>query len=158
MNDLVNVVYVFLELTLNIASTSYVSYFVLSSFTPCYSINNFFHFGFTLSRKDTTPIVEGCSCYTCQNHTRAYINHLLNVHEMLAQILLEMYCPPLSFLSTHDIIVLIQICFQSFFMFIENYLFSEVLCLFHTVGNKVVVFGKVSSYEGDNMFVLMLQT
>ncbi|TYI28881.1 hypothetical protein ES332_A05G275900v1 [Gossypium tomentosum] len=42
-------------------------------------------------RKDTTPIVEGCTCYTCRNHTRAYINHLLNVHEMLAQILLEIH-------------------------------------------------------------------
>ncbi|KAJ0086047.1 hypothetical protein Patl1_07620 [Pistacia atlantica] len=43
------------------------------------------------SVKDTTPIVEGCSCYTCKNHTKAYINHLLNVHEMLAQILLEIH-------------------------------------------------------------------
>ncbi|KAK8642987.1 hypothetical protein V6N13_012307 [Hibiscus sabdariffa] len=43
----------------------------------------------TVFRKDTTPIVEGCTCYTCRNHTRAYINHLLNVHEMLALILLE---------------------------------------------------------------------
>nr|XP_029118418.1 queuine tRNA-ribosyltransferase accessory subunit 2 isoform X3 [Elaeis guineensis] len=45
----------------------------------------------TVYRKDTTPIVENCSCFTCQNHTRAYINHLLNVHEMLAQILLEIH-------------------------------------------------------------------
>uniref|UniRef100_A0A2N9J1G6 Queuine tRNA-ribosyltransferase accessory subunit 2 n=1 Tax=Fagus sylvatica TaxID=28930 RepID=A0A2N9J1G6_FAGSY len=45
----------------------------------------------TLYRKDTSPIVEGCSCYTCQNHTKAYINHLLNVHEMLAQTLLEIH-------------------------------------------------------------------
>ncbi|XP_010264838.1 PREDICTED: queuine tRNA-ribosyltransferase accessory subunit 2-like isoform X2 [Nelumbo nucifera] len=45
----------------------------------------------TIYRKDTSPIVDGCSCYTCQNHTRAYINHLLNVHEMLAQILLEIH-------------------------------------------------------------------
>ncbi|XVF63374.1 hypothetical protein PTKIN_Ptkin09bG0082700 [Pterospermum kingtungense] len=45
----------------------------------------------TMYRKDTTSIVEGCTCYTCQNHTRAYINHLLNVHEMLAQILLEIH-------------------------------------------------------------------
>ncbi|KAL4333109.1 hypothetical protein GQ457_07G021750 [Hibiscus cannabinus] len=43
------------------------------------------------SKKDATPIVEGCTCYTCRNHTRAYINHLLNVHEMLAQILLEIH-------------------------------------------------------------------
>ncbi|KAJ6952418.1 queuine tRNA-ribosyltransferase accessory subunit 2-like [Populus alba x Populus x berolinensis] len=45
----------------------------------------------TVYRKDATPIVESCSCYTCQNHTKAYINHLLNVHEMLAQILLEIH-------------------------------------------------------------------
>ncbi|CAL1412589.1 unnamed protein product [Linum trigynum] len=45
----------------------------------------------TVYRKDTDPIVEGCVCYTCRNHTRAYINHLLNVHEMLAQILLEIH-------------------------------------------------------------------
>ncbi|XVF30142.1 hypothetical protein REPUB_Repub16aG0031900 [Reevesia pubescens] len=45
----------------------------------------------TVFRKDTRPIVEGCRCYICENHTRAYINHLLNVHEMLAQILLEIH-------------------------------------------------------------------
>uniref|UniRef100_A0A3Q7J588 Queuine tRNA-ribosyltransferase accessory subunit 2 n=1 Tax=Solanum lycopersicum TaxID=4081 RepID=A0A3Q7J588_SOLLC len=45
----------------------------------------------TLYRKDTSPIVDDCKCYTCQNHTKAYINHLLNVHEMLAHILLEMH-------------------------------------------------------------------
>nr|XP_043635490.1 queuine tRNA-ribosyltransferase accessory subunit 2-like [Erigeron canadensis] len=45
----------------------------------------------TIYRKDATRIVDGCNCYTCQNHTKAYINHLLNVHEMLAQILLEIH-------------------------------------------------------------------
>ncbi|KAF4373171.1 hypothetical protein CsatB_008525 [Cannabis sativa] len=45
----------------------------------------------TIYRKDTSPIFENCGCYTCQNHTRAYINHLLNVHEMLAHILLEIH-------------------------------------------------------------------
>ncbi|XP_020111598.1 queuine tRNA-ribosyltransferase accessory subunit 2-like isoform X1 [Ananas comosus] len=45
----------------------------------------------TIYRKDTSPIVDRCGCFTCQNHTRAYINHLLNVHEMLAQILLEIH-------------------------------------------------------------------
>lgn len=45
----------------------------------------------TVYRKDTSPIKEGCKCYTCQNHTKAYINHLFNVHEMLAQILLEIH-------------------------------------------------------------------
>ncbi|KAG2714116.1 hypothetical protein I3760_03G010800 [Carya illinoinensis] len=45
----------------------------------------------TVYRKDASPLVKSCSCYTCQNHTKAYINHLLNVHEMLAQILLEIH-------------------------------------------------------------------
>ncbi|XP_058090095.1 uncharacterized protein LOC131236726 [Magnolia sinica] len=45
----------------------------------------------TVYRKDKSPIINGCSCYTCQNYTRAYINHLLNVHEMLSQILLEIH-------------------------------------------------------------------
>ncbi|XP_057732728.1 uncharacterized protein LOC130948034 [Arachis stenosperma] len=45
----------------------------------------------TAYRKDMSPILENCTCYTCQNHTKAYINHLLNVHEMLAQTLLEIH-------------------------------------------------------------------
>ncbi|XP_062205805.1 uncharacterized protein LOC133907738 isoform X2 [Phragmites australis] len=45
----------------------------------------------TTYRKDTSRLVDSCSCFTCQNHTRAYLNHLLNVHEMLAQILLEIH-------------------------------------------------------------------
>ncbi|XP_027355458.1 queuine tRNA-ribosyltransferase accessory subunit 2-like isoform X2 [Abrus precatorius] len=42
-------------------------------------------------RKDMSPILGNCSCYTCLNHSKAYINHLFNVHEMLAQILLEIH-------------------------------------------------------------------
>ncbi|KAG0295548.1 Queuine tRNA-ribosyltransferase subunit qtrtd1 [Linnemannia gamsii] len=36
------------------------------------------------------PILEGCGCYACKDnkHTRAYINHLLKTHEMLATVLL----------------------------------------------------------------------
>ncbi|KAM3320457.1 queuine tRNA-ribosyltransferase accessory subunit 2 isoform X1 [Capsicum chacoense] len=45
----------------------------------------------TMYMKDISPIVDDCKCYTCQNHTKAYINHLLNVHEMLAHILLEIH-------------------------------------------------------------------
>jgi len=45
----------------------------------------------TTYQKDTSRLVDSCSCFTCQNHTRAYLNHLLNVHEMLAQILLEIH-------------------------------------------------------------------
>ncbi|KAG0253477.1 Queuine tRNA-ribosyltransferase subunit qtrtd1 [Actinomortierella ambigua] len=36
------------------------------------------------------PLMTGCECYSCKGgkHTRAYINHLLKTHEMLATVLL----------------------------------------------------------------------
>lgn len=40
---------------------------------------------------DKKPLLPGCRCFTCQNHTRAYIHHLLNVHEMLAPVLLDVH-------------------------------------------------------------------
>jgi len=33
--------------------------------------------------RDFQPIEEGCGCYTCQRHSRAYIRHLLKAKEML---------------------------------------------------------------------------
>ena len=40
---------------------------------------------------DKQPLLPGCTCFTCRNHTRAYIHHLLNVHEMLAPVLLDLH-------------------------------------------------------------------
>ncbi|XP_060626760.2 queuine tRNA-ribosyltransferase accessory subunit 2 [Anolis sagrei] len=34
------------------------------------------------------PLVKGCSCYCCQNHSCAYIHHLLVTNELLAGVLL----------------------------------------------------------------------
>ena len=34
-------------------------------------------------KDDTAPLDEKCSCYACQNFSRAYIRHLLNVGEVL---------------------------------------------------------------------------
>ena len=34
--------------------------------------------------RDFGPIEEGCVCYTCKNHTRAYLRHLFNADEYLA--------------------------------------------------------------------------
>ena len=34
-------------------------------------------------KADFGPIEEGCECFTCKNHTRAYVRHLLNVNEIL---------------------------------------------------------------------------
>jgi queuine tRNA-ribosyltransferase len=34
-------------------------------------------------KADFSPIEEGCDCFTCRHHTRAYVRHLLNVNEIL---------------------------------------------------------------------------
>ncbi len=36
-----------------------------------------------LYKEDTRPLEEGCECYACENFTRAYVRHLLNVGEIL---------------------------------------------------------------------------
>lgn len=41
-----------------------------------------------LFKKDLNPLLNGCECHACRNHTRAYIHHLFNAKEMLAEILL----------------------------------------------------------------------
>uniref|UniRef100_A0A8D0GBW3 Queuine tRNA-ribosyltransferase accessory subunit 2 n=1 Tax=Sphenodon punctatus TaxID=8508 RepID=A0A8D0GBW3_SPHPU len=40
---------------------------------------------------DFGPLVSGCSCYCCQNHSRAYVHHLLVTNEMLAHVLLMIH-------------------------------------------------------------------
>ncbi|KAL9592930.1 MAG: hypothetical protein Q9219_007708 [cf. Caloplaca sp. 3 TL-2023] len=40
---------------------------------------------------DLAPLVEACECYTCTNHHRAYIRHLLDAKEMLAWVLLQIH-------------------------------------------------------------------
>lgn len=42
-------------------------------------------------RQDFTPLDERCSCYTCENFTRAYISHLLRSQELLAYTLLSIH-------------------------------------------------------------------
>ena len=39
--------------------------------------------------RDVRPLVEGCTCYACKYHTKAYIHHLVVVHEILGQALLD---------------------------------------------------------------------
>jgi queuine tRNA-ribosyltransferase len=40
-------------------------------------------------RDDQKPLDEKCSCYACQNHSRAYLNHLTKANEILASMLLS---------------------------------------------------------------------
>ncbi|XDB46588.1 hypothetical protein AB1E18_000203 [Capra hircus] len=42
-------------------------------------------------QEDFSPLVRGCSCYCCKNHTRAYVHHLLVTNELLAGVLLMMH-------------------------------------------------------------------
>jgi queuine tRNA-ribosyltransferase len=35
-------------------------------------------------RTDTLPVEPGCTCYTCQNYSRAYLHHLYRCRELLA--------------------------------------------------------------------------
>ncbi len=41
--------------------------------------------------RDFTPLDPTCTCPTCQNHTRAYIRHLVKQNEMLGGILLSVH-------------------------------------------------------------------
>lgn len=41
--------------------------------------------------RDASPLDFGCNCYTCQNHTKAYIRHLFRVGEATAAILLSIH-------------------------------------------------------------------
>ncbi|KAM6970988.1 queuine tRNA-ribosyltransferase accessory subunit 2 isoform 2-T2 [Tautogolabrus adspersus] len=40
---------------------------------------------------DFRPLVEGCGCYCCKNHQRAYLHHLLVTNELLAGVLLMIH-------------------------------------------------------------------
>lgn len=42
-------------------------------------------------RADDRPLVEDCSCYTCQNFSRAYLRHLVKSRELLGSILLSIH-------------------------------------------------------------------
>ena len=42
-------------------------------------------------RRDFTPIDPDCKCYTCRNHTRAYLHHLVRQKEMTGSILLSIH-------------------------------------------------------------------
>jgi hypothetical protein len=42
-------------------------------------------------KADQRPVEEGCACYCCQNFSRAYVRHLLNVGEILGVRLLTIH-------------------------------------------------------------------
>jgi queuine tRNA-ribosyltransferase len=38
-------------------------------------------------KRDFYPIYRSCSCYTCQNFTRAYLHHLFTANEVISAVL-----------------------------------------------------------------------
>ncbi|WP_104117759.1 tRNA guanosine(34) transglycosylase Tgt [Arthrobacter sp. B1805] len=42
-------------------------------------------------RRDFTPLMEGCDCYTCTHYTRAYIHHLFKAKEMVSATLISIH-------------------------------------------------------------------
>jgi queuine tRNA-ribosyltransferase len=42
-------------------------------------------------KEDFTPLDRTCPCYTCQNFSRAYLNHLIKAKEMLGYILISLH-------------------------------------------------------------------
>jgi queuine tRNA-ribosyltransferase len=42
-------------------------------------------------KRDFTPLVDGCDCYTCTNYTRAYIHHLFKAKEMVSATLISIH-------------------------------------------------------------------
>jgi hypothetical protein len=38
---------------------------------------------------DARPLLPGCQCFACRNHSRGFVHHLFNVHEMLGPTLLQ---------------------------------------------------------------------
>jgi queuine tRNA-ribosyltransferase len=42
-------------------------------------------------KEDFTPLDDNCNCYCCQNYTKAYLRHLINVGEMLSSMLLSLH-------------------------------------------------------------------
>jgi queuine tRNA-ribosyltransferase len=49
---------------------------------------------------DLSPLSANCNCYTCKNHTKAYIRHLFRMHEITA----------MTLMSIHNLHYLIELC------------------------------------------------
>lgn len=58
--------------------------------------------------RDFSPIEEGCTCYTCQNFTRAYVRHLIKTSEILGATLLSIHNVHATIQFVKDIRVAIE--------------------------------------------------
>ncbi|KRX05649.1 tRNA-guanine(15) transglycosylase-like protein [Pseudocohnilembus persalinus] len=77
------------KLQKNEKSNAEIQEFVNSSFEN--KLVNHLDFKFDKYSEDLFGVTENCQCYTCQNHTRAYIEHLFKCHELTGHILLSIH-------------------------------------------------------------------
>jgi len=56
-----------------------------------YGLDGRFNISASAFKRDFSPIDASCGCYTCQNYTKAYLNHLIKGKEMLAATLLTIH-------------------------------------------------------------------
>lgn len=54
-------------------------------------------------KADFSPLMQGCSCYTCASYTRSYIHHLLRTKEMLGATLMSIHNEQFIIMLVSDI-------------------------------------------------------
>ena len=73
---------------------------------------------------DNTPLDPECSCYTCKNYSKAYLNHLFKSKEMLGPILLTNH--NLHYYQNLMKIIRIEIANNNFTNFAEEFISSHL--------------------------------
>lgn len=79
------------------------------------------------NQESMVPLVEGCQCFTCKNHHRAYIHHLLKCHEMTAWVLLQMFSPHCGTANGSHNFHILDLFFQDIRRAIENGILPELV-------------------------------
>ena len=65
--------------------------------------------------RDERPIEQDCTCYTCQNFSRAYLRHLIVAKELLAGTLLSVHNLQTLLKLARDMRqAIIEGCFENF--------------------------------------------
>ena len=60
-------------------------------FGRLFTMDGYFNIRNAKYRTDNSPIEEGCDCYACTNHSKAYLSHLIHSSEILASVLASLH-------------------------------------------------------------------
>jgi len=81
--------FIILSYPITMTELSYALVFNIDPQNP--NTENYIDLQSQIFQNDIQPILEGCQCYTCQNHKRAYLHHLKNTHEITFLVLLQIH-------------------------------------------------------------------